>query len=44
MFPGFDGVPKAEPRTVAETVADSIAAGHTDIFPGPTSESVSALW
>ncbi|MDH2393020.1 SDR family oxidoreductase [Streptomyces sp. HNM0663] len=44
MLAGFDDVPKAEPRKVAEAVVDGVAAGHTDIFPDPVSEEMSKLW
>ncbi|WP_306369379.1 SDR family oxidoreductase [Nocardiopsis sp. CC223A] len=44
MLAGFDGMPKAEPRAVADAIVEGLAAGHTDIFPDPTSEQMSALW
>ncbi|MHC0432965.1 SDR family oxidoreductase [Streptomyces sp. O3] len=44
MLAGFDDVPKAKPRTVADAIVDGVEAGHTDIFPDPTSEEMSALW
>ncbi|MFD8079866.1 SDR family oxidoreductase [Streptomyces sp. NPDC059718] len=44
MLAGFDDVPKAKPQTVADAIVEGVAAGHTDIFPDPTSQQMSALW
>ncbi|SFD53987.1 SDR family NAD(P)-dependent oxidoreductase [Streptomyces aidingensis] len=43
MLAGFDG-PKTRPEIVAEAIVAGVAAGHTEIFPDPTSARMSTLW
>jgi NAD(P)-dependent dehydrogenase (short-subunit alcohol dehydrogenase family) len=44
MVAGFDDMLKAKPQAVAHAIVEGVAAGHTDIYPDPTSEQMSALW